>query len=130
MVVVHSQKILSLYTDRQLNNVLLPTLFTVVHRQYCSESEGSFPLIAKANLHVHCVNFHPITIFESTRCELASWLLRRVEKRLKSGATMLNIIVDNCEQYGQTSCSFSQEYLHHRNNRHSMRTPISSQETF
>ena len=36
----------------------------------------SFPLIAKDNLQAHCENFHPITISESTRCELASWLLR------------------------------------------------------
>ncbi len=33
--------------------------------------KDSFPLIAKAR----CENFHPITIFESTRCELASWFL-------------------------------------------------------
>ena len=37
---------------------------------------GSFPLIAKANSQARCENFHPITIFESTRYELASWLLR------------------------------------------------------
>ncbi len=30
-----------------------------------------FPLIAKDNSQAHCENFHPITIFESTRCELA-----------------------------------------------------------
>ena len=34
------------------------------------------PLIAKANSQARYENFHPITIFESTRCELASWLLR------------------------------------------------------
>ena len=38
--------------------------------------EGAFPLIAKPNSQARCENFHPITIFESTRCELASWLLR------------------------------------------------------
>ncbi len=32
--------------------------------------------MAKPNSQVRCENFHPITIFESTRCELASWLLR------------------------------------------------------
>ena len=32
-------------------------------------------LIAKANSQARCENFHPITIFENTRCELAGWLL-------------------------------------------------------
>jgi hypothetical protein len=36
---------------------------------YC---KGSFPLIAKANPQAHWENFHPITTFESTRCELTS----------------------------------------------------------
>ena len=44
--------------------------------------QGSFALIAKANSQVRYENFHPITIFESTRCELTSWLLRWVKKRL------------------------------------------------
>ena len=34
-------------------------------------NKGSFPLIAKANSQARCENFHPITICESTRCELA-----------------------------------------------------------
>ena len=38
--------------------------------------KGSFPLIAKANSQACCENFHPITISESTHCELTSWLLR------------------------------------------------------
>ena len=33
--------------------------------------QGSFPLITKANSQARCKNFHPITIFASTRCELA-----------------------------------------------------------
>ena len=41
---------------------------------------GSFPLIAKANSQARYENFHPITIFESTRCELA---FAMSEKRLK-----------------------------------------------
>ena len=32
--------------------------------------KGSFPLIAKPNSQARCENLHPITIFESTRCEL------------------------------------------------------------
>ncbi len=36
----------------------------------------SFALIAKANSQARRENFHPIAIFESTRCKLASWLLR------------------------------------------------------
>jgi hypothetical protein len=47
--------------------------------------KGSFPLIAKPNSQARCRKFHPITIFESTRCKLASWLLWWVEKRLNSG---------------------------------------------
>ena len=35
--------------------------------------KGSFPLIAKANSQARCDNFQPITIFESTRCELAGF---------------------------------------------------------
>ena len=42
----------------------------------------SFPLIAKANSQACSDNFDPITIFESTRCELASRFLQRAEKRL------------------------------------------------
>ena len=38
-------------------------------------TKASFPLIAKSNSQAGSENFHPITIFESTRCELASWLL-------------------------------------------------------
>jgi hypothetical protein len=34
--------------------------------------KGSFPLIAKANSQACWENFHPITIFESTRRELAT----------------------------------------------------------
>ena len=37
--------------------------------------KASFPLIAKVNSQARCENFHPITIFETNRCELASWLL-------------------------------------------------------
>ena len=35
--------------------------------------KASFPLIAKANSQARCDNFQPITIFESTRCELAGF---------------------------------------------------------
>ena len=34
-------------------------------------NKTSFPLIAIVNSQARCENFHPITIFESTRCELA-----------------------------------------------------------
>ena len=38
--------------------------------------KGSFPLIAIANSQARCENFPSSTVFESTRSELASWLLQ------------------------------------------------------
>ncbi len=55
--------------------------------------KGSFPITAKANSQARCENFHPITIFESTRCELASWLCD-VWKRGLTGVKLLSYI--NC----------------------------------
>jgi hypothetical protein len=45
--------------------------------------KGSFSLITKPNSHARCENFHPITIFERTRCKISSWLLLWVRKNLQ-----------------------------------------------
>ena len=47
-----------------------------VLRQEDTSNKASFSLIAKANSQARCEHFDPIPTFESTRCELASWLLR------------------------------------------------------
>ncbi len=56
----------------------------VVIRQNDNRIRQIDRLIAKANSQARCENFYSITIFESTRCELVSWLLRWVEKKLSS----------------------------------------------
>ena len=54
--------------------VLMVTLVSAMYQlisipsRVFDSSKASFPLIAKANSQARCENFHPITIFENTRC--------------------------------------------------------------
>ncbi len=115
--------------DYNLISKLAAVVYQVASSEFPTFHKGSFPLIAKANSQARCENFHPITIFESTRCELGfcdMW-----KKRLNSGTLSLPLpkcmkeleqtfccklhrncdsercclkcipIVDNCEQCGQ-----------------------------
>ncbi len=53
------------------------SIVSIIRRwSYLEMSKGSLPLIAKTNSRARCENFHPITIFESTHCQLAGWPLR------------------------------------------------------
>ena len=49
----------------------IPQLLLAITMDQYWMTKSSFPLIAKANLQARCENFHPVTIFESTRYELA-----------------------------------------------------------
>ncbi len=48
--------------------VLMVTVVSVMYQLVFDSSKAFFPLIAKANSLARCENFHPITIFENTRC--------------------------------------------------------------
>ncbi len=76
--------------SRNCNNRLNIATLYLVTSKLCVFADGTkgLPYIQslfsthRKNSQASSEWFHPIIIFESTRCELASWLLRRVEKRL------------------------------------------------
>ncbi len=52
----------------------------------------------KANPQARCENFHPITIFGRTHCELANWLLQRMEKRLVPAVVIEGEVISDIQR--------------------------------
>ncbi len=66
-----------------------PVMCVVKYFLLAAHARGAVnALFHSSQKQARCENFHPITIFESTHCKLARWLLQWVEKRLNWHPTM------------------------------------------